>query len=205
MKNNNAIVSTVSQNPSRLLEAINVFLRNGDLHGIGNLMLEVLLRPNQHIQPDADAELLPHCVRQIIAHHYDVPESLTYRCALRDKSIPPADRGDWARDTFVQLIIMAYVFGASRTNLSPPHDKLLSFYVRAAEEQRHDIERAASEYKSRLANTEIRHSSALIVKIQSILRSTESDPELKLNAIEALVHSKADGPIQRVTVSPDDL
>jgi hypothetical protein len=99
-----------------------------DFLGVGNLMLDVLMRPSQEDRPDADALLLEQSAPKVVRRKFKVPETVTIPSVFRDQHIAAADRGNWAKDRFIDLVITAYMLGASRSNLPPPHDKLVAYY-----------------------------------------------------------------------------
>ena len=122
----------------------------GDYRGIGNLMIEVLTRlPDQERRPDRGALLLARRIRELVSAKFGIPPALTYADVYRDKHLAASDRGRWDRDTFVQLLIYAYVFGGTRENLPPPHEKLLAYYKKTARDQEQLIREVATEYSKR--------------------------------------------------------
>lgn len=172
----------------------------GDFMGVGNLAIDVLMRPGQARSPDAGSRFIAEAMSSWIAKHFDIPAAFTYGCPHRDEHLDHHLRGDWRADTFPQTIIFAYVLGASRKNLPPPHDQLLPYYRFVADEQTKAIKAAAQAY-------ELRARKAVPDALKTVLDSDEEDAETKLRIVRA--HLKRGLSTERIdppaAPPPDDL
>jgi hypothetical protein len=118
-----------------LIAELEQILNLHDFHGIGNRMLEVLMRDGQEDNPDADALSLWEWAPKAAARRFQLDDSLTYPCPYRDREVVAADRNTWKKDRYVQLIILAYFFDATWMKLPVPHDDKLTYYHMFAKEQ----------------------------------------------------------------------
>lgn len=99
-------------------------------------MLEILMRPHQEHQPDAEAILLESSIDKIIAR--GEPYSSPVTRVFRSEYLGFDDRGDWFKDRFFQLLILTFALGVGikLKHLPPPHNHLCEFYHAMAEQQR---------------------------------------------------------------------
>lgn len=110
-----------------------------DFIGLGNLILEIALRPDQAEYPDILTGHLEDAVRVMIARKFNIPVGMGFCEPHADFHLPHALRGDWSSHRFPQLLIFAYVLGASWKTLPDPHAKLLPYYRLLAERQTEQI------------------------------------------------------------------
>lgn len=130
----------------------------GDYCGIGNEILEILMRPGQAATPDDETMTMARVIPEIAYRKYGLPTNRSYALPHRDRYLKHSERGDWQRDGFVQLIVFAYVLGASRENLPPLYGEHVLFYEMVAAEQNHELLRAAYTVETERWNTvEDRH------------------------------------------------
>lgn len=129
-----------------LKQKINLFSVHRDFQGLGNLMLDILSDADQATKPDSKAELLRDCARRFISRRWGFPETWTYECPFQDRYIAHHDRGNWTKDTYFQLVILAFALGATRRNLPGHLATLLPFFTKLADEQKKLFEAAAQRY-----------------------------------------------------------
>ena len=158
-----------------LLQAVNARLEAHDFIGIANSMLEVLMRKGQEENPDDEARVLYQTAPRIAAGFFQMPEILSYAQPHRDIHLPHHLRYDWLAYAFPQLVIFAYMLGATWNTLPPPHDQLLPYYLFMAEKQAKSIQEAKEAYEKRPKPD----------PIAAILRNSDVDAESKLRAIAA--------------------
>lgn len=115
---------------NRLVARIDRMIELNDRAGIGNVMLDVLLRSGQDRRPDRMTLALEKQLPRIVSRVYRIPDDYTYHCPFRANQLKHEDRGNWVKDRFVQLMIMAFAFGANRRNLPRPHDALYEYFRR---------------------------------------------------------------------------
>lgn len=132
-----------------LVKRLNWHIAHGDFVGVGNLILETLMWPGQEERPDAACRFLADGAHAILRRRYGLPTAVTFGRPHTDELIPGDKRGDWQADLFPELLITAYVLGATRVNLLPPHDRLVPYYQLLAGRQRAVLEAAAHVCKSR--------------------------------------------------------
>jgi hypothetical protein len=125
---------------------LNQALDTNDFVGIGNVMLDVLMRPHQEAKPDDDARLLEQRLPELLERKFGLPPTVTYPCPYRDVHLPYECRGDWSHDRYVHLIIMAHVIGATRQNLPPPFDRLVPYFRDTAAKQDALVRRTVEAY-----------------------------------------------------------
>lgn len=128
--------------PDRFKELYNEKVDQRDFIGLSNTLLESLMRPNQHKEPDEITSYLADVIPGIVAEKFDIPTSMTYARPHADWYLPPHLRGDWAADDFHQLCIFAYVLGATWKVLPTPHFGLIDYYHWMAVQQEQMIEDA---------------------------------------------------------------
>lgn len=128
-----------------LAEKFDDLIRHEDYSGIGNLSLEVLLRPHQEHNPDAEALLLEKRVPGLVRRKFNVPEHVTVTSVYRDQLVASEHRDLWAECRYVELLISAYILGASRENLPAPFDKLVKFFKDTAAKQEAILRKVAAD------------------------------------------------------------
>jgi hypothetical protein len=101
----------------------------------GNQMLETLLRPGQDTNPDDGTMKLAKTAVEWVAQRFMIPHGLEYHRPLRDKYIEFHERRKWTKDNFPQLMIIAFMFGATLENLPPPHHYRVHFYKKIGLDQ----------------------------------------------------------------------
>lgn len=131
-----------------IAEQVNQRLEIGDFLGIGNLILEVTQQWGGDKIPNELTLELTTQVRRIVAVRYGIPELLSYAQPQRDECLPPHLRDDWTADVYPHLLIVAYLLGATRINLLPPHDRLVPYYRMMALKQNDSIVAALNAYQA---------------------------------------------------------
>ena len=166
---------------------LQTYLDAEDFTGVGNLMMEILMRPHQERHPDEDARLLARRLGEIVGCRFGIPATWTYPSPHRDRHIDHRHRGSWARDTYVELIITAYVLGSTRLNLPSPHDQLVIYYRNTASDQVQQIEQAAAEYRKHAAAADSVAQAAMVeAEIQRVQQSNDIPQHLRDEEIAAL-------------------
>jgi hypothetical protein len=148
------LTPAVSDQPARgvrkdFVAVVTQQYQRGDFVGLGNTILETLIVQQQDRNALPEGVLLAENERKFLAKYFDVPLSVSYACPHRDRFLRSERRGHWAEDHFVQLLITAYVLGATWESLPSPHDKLLPYYQLMARQQQASIEAAAERYRQR--------------------------------------------------------
>lgn len=131
---------TKSLTASDLKSDLDARLMHRDFIGIGNHALAVLFDRMLQNEPDDVTKVLANTIPAHVAEKFEIPASLTYACPHRDSYLPPLQRGTWKTDSYVQLIIFAFVLGATWRNLPVPHEILLPYYLELAKRQTSIIE-----------------------------------------------------------------
>lgn len=108
---------------------------------VGNVALELLLRPGQDVSPDEASLELDSVMARTVRAYFRIPEGLPYRRPVRDKYLPFGERDTWAA-RYQEMIVEAHVLGTWVENLPPPHDERRLFYRLAAFEQAAAIRQA---------------------------------------------------------------
>ena len=83
---------------SMLETTLDTLAEAGDFLGLGNLFLEVLMRPHQELKPDADALLLHDRAPGLLRQQFGIPPRISYPSVYRDQHLASADRNVWAKD-----------------------------------------------------------------------------------------------------------
>jgi len=123
-------------------------IRIQDYIGLGNRILETLLLPSQEHEQDARARWLAENVRGIVSRKFQIFDELSFSQLYQDECLAAFYRGKWQYDGFPQLLIYAYVLGATWKKLPPPFEKLVPFYTLLAENQTKIIQQAAASNKA---------------------------------------------------------
>lgn len=167
--------SSIPQTEEALAQRMKNLQDSDDYPGIGNLILDVLMIPGREDNPDPLCQLLDRHAGMLILGKYSIGSEVSYSRPHRDEHLPWHIRGEWARDRFPQLIIDAYVLGAVRSNLAPPHNRLVAYYRAMAVAQDKSILESIRTWKTR------RHT---VDEVDAILNSEDPDlsPEAKLRA-----------------------
>ncbi len=87
-------------------------------------------------------------VRQLVAYQFEIPFELDYGRPHRDQFLDHSLHNT-ADDCRPQLIIFAYVLGATRRTLPSPDDRLLDYYLYVADLQRKELQSIAAAYAER--------------------------------------------------------
>ena len=112
----------------------------GDFIGGGNLFLDLALRiDRRHLKTVLEA------AKHLVALQFEIPGQLEYGLPHRDQFLDHS-RHSTASDYLPQLIIFAYVLGATRRTLPPPDDRLLDYYLYVADLQRKELQSIAAAY-----------------------------------------------------------
>jgi hypothetical protein len=128
-------------------QEIDMRLSIHDYSGIGNLILDLLFLPRDYCQdwePRESGLLLARRIDGIVATMFGLHEAVTYHRPHRDTFLPPHLRRDWSADTFHQLVIFAFVLGATWQALPDTHEKLRPYYLHLAKLQTSSIANAAA-------------------------------------------------------------
>jgi len=106
-----------------------------DFIGVGNLVLEALMRPNQHKSPDESTKFLINLIPDVVGKKFKIPPASTYARVHTDRYLSPHLRGKWEFDVFYQMCVFAYVLGATWEVLPPPHTGLHDYFVNMKQKQ----------------------------------------------------------------------
>lgn len=131
-----------------LIKQCDIHAAAGDYAGVGNLIIEALMRPGQEEYPDSGSGAVAKKVQEVVALRFNLPELLTFAYPHSDEFLPHDKRNDWKADTFPLLIIFAFLLGATRRNLPPPHDRLVPYYRLLAQKQNDSIIEALNAYQA---------------------------------------------------------
>jgi hypothetical protein len=127
----------------RLFDALrgklDVLLSRHDFAGIGNVVIETLMRPGQETVPDALSKYLDEFIAGVIQERHEIPPGLTYGRPWPDKHISFRERGQWQADRFRELLCDAYMLGSTIKCLPPPHDDARLEYALAGAEKAVEI------------------------------------------------------------------
>jgi hypothetical protein len=194
-------MSRYSTKPKELERQLAAFVADQNWMGLGNWMLEILTAAHQEQRPDAAAHWLAGRLDEILTRRFDLPARTPFPCPYRDRYLSHADRGSWAKDAYVFLLIAAYVVGASRENLPPPHDQLVPFYQKTAAEQAHLIAAAAARTRevrkkappAKAAEAMLALAARLLAQIESQIFAVQHsglDPHLIDEELQSLAKQK---------------
>lgn len=125
-----------------LRRKLDMLLARRDWPGIGNVVIETLMRPGQEAAPDSLSKYLDDVIPVMIQQRYEIPPGITYCRPWPDKNISFRERGQWTTDRFRELLCDAYMLGATIKCLPQPHDDALLDYALAGAEKVFEIRRA---------------------------------------------------------------
>lgn len=188
------MTTSANEITSAFLAALSRLTDAGDFVGMGNLMLEILMKEGDE-SPGPRAEALRQNTRTIVAKRFSIDPGRQYGMPHRDEHLRSELRGCWKWDVFPQIVILAYTIGATWRTLPPPHNSFVPYYLLMAERQRDILERLPKAKPTKAESIE--------KKVRRVMRS-ELPPEVKEEEIVALFRGKGKGKKRKHrTIDPD--
>lgn len=117
-----------------------------DHKGVGNLIFDALMRPDQHKTPDEISTYVAEVVPEYVSRSFNLPATVSFQLIHTDRHIDPCHRGGWAEDSFPQLCVFAYVLGSTWERLPSPHAGLVPYFTWCALMQSTEILKVATEW-----------------------------------------------------------